>query len=885
MRDRLRPKAVLALMAATLISAGLVATQLVSTDGGAAAAAAAAGARDDATTTPIKHLVVIFDENISFDHYFGTYPYAANTDGSSFCPAAGTPGLPGSSQTVDTELAAGLIPATTLGTPITRGGCATYQGVTPNPEAGPNPPVANTAAPNPNAFQPQRLAATQALTCSNNHTYRAEQAAVNGGRMDRFVESTSGTCTSGLPAGAVGMDYFDGNTVTALWNLAQHYAMSDNSWDATFGPSTPGALNLIAGNSYTGSGTIIDDPDPNGDRCGTNAGADSPTIASSQRNIGDVMSHAGVSWGWFQGGFADCHHTTPNVSGAAQVDYSAHHAPFQYFESTANWAHTPPASPAEVGHDGQANHQYDLDSFTDALDGTSGATLPAVSFLKAPQAQDGHPGSSDPLDEQIWLTRTINAIEQSPYWPSTAVIVAYDDSDGWYDHVAPTITNASTASGESAMCAVSGSALQLGGQPLRCGPSQRLPFLVVSPYAKRNYVDHALITQPSILKFVERNWNLPGIGGGSFDASAGSIEGMFDFAHPQQTKVLLDADCNTTDEPAASGSCDNPAFGTVTATPAVDSPIATPPVVSVVRTAVDFPAGAAPTLGQVVDATGATIDKGALEVDLSSVDFAVPGDYAATVTGSYAGIPAETPTRITVHVRPTITLANSHVYYYLGTTPTPSPARVLSAAGAQISADGALAPLDLSGVRFDQPGDYAVTVNGSGNGVAAAPQTLTVTVLPLLQAGASPVSTAGVGTAPLTAAAVSAGDGDRDGGAAATQRQRAGVRPEIAAGRYTPGTVTLALRLAGPGRVSAKATAVVAATPRGRSRTRRVTVGARTVTARRAGALSLRVDLRGRLAALGTRAPARVTVLVTYRPASGKASTSTTTLKIKRVAR
>ncbi|HEY5989228.1 MAG TPA: alkaline phosphatase family protein [Streptosporangiaceae bacterium] len=96
---------------------------------------------------------------------------------------------------------------------------------------------------------------------------------------------------------------------------------------------------------------------------------------------------------------------------------------------------------AEIGRGGQANHQYDLSLFSQAL---SHGNLPAVSFLKAAAYQDGHPGYSDPIDEQHFLVDTINAIQSSPFWRNTAIVVTYDDSDGWYDHVMPPVVNSSS---------------------------------------------------------------------------------------------------------------------------------------------------------------------------------------------------------------------------------------------------------------------------------------------------------------------------------------------------------------------------------------------------------------------------------------------------------
>jgi cytochrome c peroxidase len=239
-------------------------------------------------------------------------------------------------------------------------------------------------------------------------------------------------------------------------------------------------------------------------------------------------------------GVAGCtlSHPASPANGGPTADYIAHHSFFNYFASTANPAHTRPASISEIGNAGPANHEYDLQDFFDALKADH---LPAVSFLKAIAAQDGHAGYSDPLLEQTFLVNTINTIMESRYWPNTAIIILYDDSDGWYDHQYTPPTNASFDPHRDHLttpttCGVKGVTQQLGGPagtgPVngRCGPGTRQPFLVVSPWARVNYVDHRLIRQSSVSRFIEDNW-LGGkrLGGGSFDASAGEINGMFDF--------------------------------------------------------------------------------------------------------------------------------------------------------------------------------------------------------------------------------------------------------------------------------------------------------------------------------------------------------------------
>jgi phospholipase C len=170
------------------------------------------------TSTHIKHLVIIFQENVSFDHYFATYPNATNQ-----------PFHKSSVNGLNSEL-------------LTH---------------------------NPNLYKPFMIPRSKALTCSNDHSYTRLQEAYNGGLLDKFVQTNSvpNYCNRNITMG-----YFDGSTVTALWNYAQHFAMSDNYFGTTFGPFTVGALNLVSGQTHgatpakltygIANGTVIGDPDP-----------------------------------------------------------------------------------------------------------------------------------------------------------------------------------------------------------------------------------------------------------------------------------------------------------------------------------------------------------------------------------------------------------------------------------------------------------------------------------------------------------------------------------------------------------------------------------------------------------------------------------------------
>jgi phospholipase C len=119
------------------------------------------------------------------------------------------------------------------------------------------------------------------------------------------------------------------------------------------------------------------------------------------------------------------------------------------------------------------------------------------------------------------------------------VIIAYDDSDGWYDHVMAPIVSASDSSADVLTGSGACGTAKSGAYQARCGYGPRLPLLVISPYAKKNFVDHTLTDQSSILRFIEDNWGLGQIGDQSFDARAGSLNSMFDFSNASNQTLYL----------------------------------------------------------------------------------------------------------------------------------------------------------------------------------------------------------------------------------------------------------------------------------------------------------------------------------------------------------
>jgi phospholipase C len=321
------------------------------------------------TTTPIKHLVVIFDENISFDHYFGTYPNATNPPGE----------------------------------PVFRANRRT-------------PTVNNLTSTllnsNPDSAAPFRLDRSEAVTCDNDNHYTDEQNAYDGGLIDKVSELLSGTGADCTPNLAMG--YYDGNTVTALWNYAQHYAMSDNFFGSTFGTTVMGHLNLVSGQTHGATpatvsgkvvnGSVIANIDPTGDDCSTGT-----TIQMGGPSIGDLLTAQGITWGWFYGDWTPASVSNGIATCISQED--PHYTPFQYFASSLNPHHLPPTSIGAIGNSDQAMHQYALTDFWNAV---TNHNIPAVSFLKAPANETGHPSTSSPLLEQTFLVSTINQLQKTP---------------------------------------------------------------------------------------------------------------------------------------------------------------------------------------------------------------------------------------------------------------------------------------------------------------------------------------------------------------------------------------------------------------------------------------------------------------------------------------
>ncbi len=388
----------------------------------------------------IKHVIVIFQENRSFDHYFGTYPFAEG-----FIARAGTP-----------------IPDNLLGYPSSD----RYQH---------------------NLLPLRRI--TDDRTLDLPHDQATMVAEYNQGRMDQFVQRQKTGATRELV-----MSYYDYASVPHYWHYAQRYALADHYFSSVMGSSTPAALFVASAQSH-----VDGNPFPEGDICNEKG---KPTVpqrdADDIPNVGTALSAAGVTWGWYQGGFAEC----PDPE---NLGYDAHHNPFQYFTETADLEHA------------GAKNQHDLDDFYAALrDGT----LPQVAYLKADRRRNEHPGYSSISGGRDFVVRTLNAIMESDAWESTVVILTFDESGGWYDHVPPP---------------------QVVLEGRERGLAPRVPTLVISPFARSNYISHQIFDHASVVRFIEETFVGPHAHLNARDQAANDLSDMLDLGQ-RNAALILDPD-------------------------------------------------------------------------------------------------------------------------------------------------------------------------------------------------------------------------------------------------------------------------------------------------------------------------------------------------------
>jgi acid phosphatase len=371
------------------------------------------------------------------------------------------------------------------------------------------------------------------------HKFYPQQEQINGGRNDRFVAVSD--------AGALAMGYYDGSKLP-MWQWAREYTLADNFFMGAFGdsflnhfwlvcactpvdrdapaaqraqldakgwlkrkPESPASVlegpPLFVAGEFTQDGYALTTaypryqpsrvpPDIGGDpRFAGPAGYTLPP--QTVKTIGDTLSAKGVSWAWYSGAWnLALKDGMQEPSAKRRIIYNnedgspyfvAHHQPFNYFARFAP---------------GSADREQHLKDYTDLVAAIDKGELPQVAFYKPQGSLNEHPGNTDVLSGNIHIAGLIAKIKASALWPSTAIIVTYDENGGFWDHVPPPAGD-------------------------RWGPGSRVPAIIVSPFARRGYVDHTQYDTTSIIKLITRRFDLerlPGVRPG-----AGDLTAAFDF--------------------------------------------------------------------------------------------------------------------------------------------------------------------------------------------------------------------------------------------------------------------------------------------------------------------------------------------------------------------
>jgi phospholipase C len=400
----------------------------------------------------IRHIVVVYLENHSFDNLYGRFPGAA---GIAQAPQAST-------RQADLQ---GRV----------------YDQLPPVLDTRQKPPARDPRFPESLPNQPfdigQYVPANQ-KTGDLVHRFYQHQAQINGGRADLFAAVSD--------AGGLAMGYYDGSQLP-LWQYAQRYTLADHFFQAAFGgsflnhlwlacactprhPAPPQALQaeLDAQGKLVKDGALT----PDGYAVNTLYSAQAPRPAGidplkllpplDQPTLGDRLSAKGIAWAWYAGGWNDA------LAGKADPSFQFHHQPYPYFRRYAE------------GRPARAEHLKDA---ADLLAAIREGTLPAVAFYKPLGHLNEHPGYTDLLSGDQHAAAMIQEIERSTLWPGTVVIVTYDEFGGFWDHVPPPKSD-------------------------RWGPGSRVPALVISPFARKGQVDHTPYDTTSILKLIEQRFGL-----------------------------------------------------------------------------------------------------------------------------------------------------------------------------------------------------------------------------------------------------------------------------------------------------------------------------------------------------------------------------------------
>ncbi|MEM0117493.1 MAG: alkaline phosphatase family protein [Conexivisphaerales archaeon] len=370
------------------------------------------------TQTPISHLIVIMQENHSFDNYFGTYPTANGT--------------------ISAPIASQLEPVNG----IPNGTCLPY---------------------GRSCIKPYYADASNTVDPYEGQLVYEED--VNNGAMDGFA----------MYSGPQSMAYYDYHQLAAYWDYAEEYAIADNYFSTYLATTVPNRLSVIAGESVVSG----------------NYGP--PPYLNFNNTVFSQLTTAGISWAYFE--------DLTGFGGAAQV------YPLVYIAGLP-----------------QQNVQ-NLSSLMHYL--TTGNGLPAVSFVSSigTRALDEHP-PYNVTEGEVWAVSIINAVMNSKYWNSSAIFLTYDEGGGYFDHVSPPQIMSLNKNFSYPL-------LSYG---------QRVPFIVISPYAKENYVSETLLSHLSITHFIEYNWKLRPLN--SAVAQANLPLDMFYFEGEPRAPLILSSNGN-----------------------------------------------------------------------------------------------------------------------------------------------------------------------------------------------------------------------------------------------------------------------------------------------------------------------------------------------------
>ncbi len=412
----------------------------------------------------VNNVVVIYLENHSFDNLYGQF--------------AGAKGLADANASNTTQVDANGNPYTNL-------------------PAIPGTSAFPTNLPN-NYFNIDQYVPADQETPDVLHRYYQEQMQIDGGKMDKFALYNN---TAGLSQG-----YYK-TSLLPLLGMAQQYTLCDNFFHSAFGGSFLNHMWLIAAASpvfpgapssmvaqVDASGKLLKDGavTPDGYVVNTSYTVNAPhpsgtnvaTLIPNQTlpTIGDRLSEKSISWAWYAGGWNNA------LAGNPDPSFQFHHQPFAYFSNYA---------------DGTQAKKDHLKDEADFLAAAQNGTLPSVSFVKPLGLNNEHPGYSTVQDGEKHTVDLINAVLNGPNGKNAVVIVTYDENGGFWDHVAPPVIDK------------------------KWGPGTRVPALIISPFAKKGYVDHTQYETVSILSFIEKRWGLKPLA--DRDQNANPLSNAFDF--------------------------------------------------------------------------------------------------------------------------------------------------------------------------------------------------------------------------------------------------------------------------------------------------------------------------------------------------------------------